>query len=438
MVKKKQMTEDFRRQHQAGALTRSASLAKSHRSWGPRLLRALNTASRFFLHNGSPLIKLDETTLLAKARGRTGLDDFGDDSFRQPLKILLRSFEEDADLNLVGRITVYAEMVRMLSNRLRLEEDCKRHPEILAEVVQRPLFITGLPRTGSTFLHALLAQDPANRTPRVWEVMYPSPPPESGSFDSDPRIFRTERELKWIDTLMPEFETVHMIRATYPQECIAITGHAFMSYVFESMYHVYSYRIWHDGQDKRPAYEFHRRFLQYLQWRCRGNWVLKAPSHFMALDALLQVYPDAEIVVTHRDPLKVLPSTASFSEVLREPFTNHLDKEELGREVSRRWEGSARFAIELLRGNADLRERFLNIHFSDLARNPLSVVRRIYEHLDRELTQEAEKAMLRFVAENPKDKNGMHRYSLEEFGLDWEEERNRFKFYTDYFGIASE
>ena len=158
----------------------------------------------------------------------------------------------------------------------------------------------------------------------------------------------------------------------------------------------------------------------------------------MALDALLQVYPDAEIVVTHRDPLKVLPSTASFSEVLREPFTNHLDKKQLGREVSRRWEGSARFAIALLQENEGLQKRFLNVFFSDLSRDPLSVVRRIYQHFNRELTDAAKQAMIRFIGENPKDKTGMHRYSLEEFGLDWEEERNRFKFYTDYFGIAPE
>ena len=158
----------------------------------------------------------------------------------------------------------------------------------------------------------------------------------------------------------------------------------------------------------------------------------------MALDALLQVYPDAEIVVTHRDPLKVLPSTASFSEVLREPFTNHLDKEKLGREVSRRWEGSARLAVALLQENEALQRRFFNVLFSDLARDPLSVVQGIYEHFNRELSDEARQAMLHFIAKNPKDRNGVHHYSLEEFGLNREEERCRFKFYTDYFGIVAE
>jgi len=166
--------------------------------------------------------------------------------------------------------------------------------------------------------------------------------------------------------------------------------------------------------------------------------VLKAPSHYMALDALLQVYPDAEIVVTHRDPLKVLPSTASFTEVLREPFTNHLDKKELGREASRRWEESARLAIKLLQENEALQGRFFNVMYMDLERNPMSVVRRIYEHFNRELTGDAEEAMLRFVAKNPKGEKGVHHYSLEEFGLDEGEERERFRFYTDYFGIGPE
>ena len=414
------------------------SSQSSARPWGTRLISALNTVSRIFLASGAPFVRLEEDTLLAKARTRTGLAEFGDESFREPLRILLRSFEEDADLSLVGRISVQAELVRLLSNRLLLAEERRRHPEIGAEVIDRPLVITGLPRTGSTFLHALLARDPASRAPQVWEVMYPAPPPERASYATDPRIARTQRELNWIDVLMPDFEKVHLIHATYPQECIAITGQAFLSYVFESMYHVHAYRIWHDAQDKRPAYEYHRQFLQHLQWRCPGRWVLKAPSHFMALEALLQVYPDAEIVVTHRDPLKVLPSTASFTEVLRAPFTNHLDRAALGQEASRRWEGSARQVVQLLLGDEGLRRRICDVHFTDLARDPLAVVRAIYAHFDRELTPAAEQAMGRFVADHPKGKKGEHRYTLEEYGLDRDEERSRFQFYMDYFGVVPE
>jgi hypothetical protein len=406
---------------------------------GSSLLCGVNTVSRTFLNNGRSFVTLDEEALIEKSRERTGLDDFGGDAFREPLGILLKSFEKDADLNLVGRICVHSQILRLLSNRLRMVEDRKRHPEIRDERILRPIFITGLPRSGSTFLHAVLAQDPRCRAPQVWEVMCPSPPPESASYSSDPRIAQTERDLKWLDVLMPEFEKSHMIHATYPQECIAITDHSFLSYVFESMYQVSSYRCWHDVQDKRPAYEIHRQFLQHLQWRCPGtHWVLKAPSHLMALDSLLAVYPDAEIVMTHRDPLKVLPSCASLTRILREPFTNRLDREALRSDVNLRWEGSARLAMKIRSENPALGESFYDVLYPDLKKDPMAVVREIYCYFDRELTHDAETAMQRFVAENPKNKKGEHRYSLEEFGFDRETERQRFQFYTDFYGITPE
>jgi hypothetical protein len=407
---------------------------RPHRS---KLLRLVNATARLLLSNGSSLVRLEEKTLLDKAGQRTGLTDFGDDAFREALAILLESLETDAQLNFIGRVCVQTDLLRMLGNRLRLVEDRKRHPEIAAELVRRPLFITGLPRSGTTFLHALLAQDPDHRSPRVWEIMYPSPPPEKASYDTDPRIATTEKQLKFIDVLMPDFNTVHLINARLPQECIAITNHEFKSYTFESMYAVHSYKAWHDRLDKRPVYEFHRRFLQHLQWRCPGKcWVLKAPSHLLAMDALLQVYPDARIILTHRDPLKVLASCASFTEVLRGAFTDHIDKEALGLEVRRRWEAGAQLAVNWRQERTD--RRFLDVHYLDLVRDPMTMVRRIYDHFEMELTPAAIQAMTGFLAANPQGKRGVHRYCLEEFGMEPEEERRRFQFYTDFFGIESE
>lgn len=408
-------------------------------SAGTSLLSGVNAFSRIALDNGSKFVNLDEANLLKTSQEMTGLDDFGDDSFRTPLGILLDSFEKDADLNLVGRICVRSEITRKLCNRLWMVADHKQHPEILEEQILRPLFITGLPRSGSTFLHTLLAQDPRCRTPQIWEVMYPYPSPETATYDSDPRIGLTEQQLKWLDVLMPEFEKYHMIHARYPQECIAITDHSFLSYVFESMYYVSSYRQWHDQQDKRPAYAFHRLFLQYLQWRCPGtHWVLKAPSHLMALDALLAVYPDANIVVTHRDPLKVLPSCSSLAQVLRAPFTNQLHRDAIGSEVSKRWEESTRDAMRVRQEHQSKQKNFHDVFYPDLMKNPMAVVRGIYENFGRELSRDAEEAMQRFVERNPKDKNGAHRYTLEAFGLDRDIERHKFQFYTDYYGIAQE
>jgi len=406
---------------------------------GSMLLRLINTIGRPLAKNWLPFLRLDETTLLDKACAQTGLDDFGDDTFREGLRVLLRAFETEAELSFVGRICVCQDSVRLLSNRLRLVADRRRHPGIAAEVIRRPLFITGLPRSGTTFLHALLAQDPAHRAPQVWEVMHPSPPPEKASYATDARITATARELKWLDLLMPDFETVHLIDARLPQECIAITSHDFRSYTFESMYTVPSYRAWHDRQDKRPVYEFHRAFLQHLQWRCPGQrWVLKAPSHLLALEALLQVYPDAAIILTHRDPLKVLASCASFTEVLRRGFSDHIDKASLAQEVLQRWVEGAGLAVQCRQAQGKLQQQLFDVHYAALLRDPMSMVRRIYEFFDLELSGAAETAMERFLLANPKNKGGVHRYSLEEFGLNPETERRRFQFYMDFFGIEPE
>ncbi len=403
------------------------------------LLRLINTIGRPLMKNGFSFLRLDATTLLDKACAQTGLDDFGDDSFREAMRVLFRAYETEAELSFVGRICVREDSVRLLKNRLRLVADRRRHPGIATEVIRRPLFITGLPRSGTTFLHALLAQDPAHRAPQVWEVMHPSPPPEKASYATDARIATTARELKWLDLLMPDFETVHLIDARLPQECIAITSHDFRSYTFESMYTVPSYRAWHDRQDKRPVYEFHRDFLQHLQWRCPGQrWVLKAPSHLLALEALLQVYPDAGIILTHRDPLKVLASCASFTEVLRRGFSDHIDKASLAQEVLQRWVEGAGLAVKYRQAQGDLHQQLFDVHYVELLRDPMSMVRRIYRFFDLELSGAAETAMERFLLANPKNKGGVHRYSLEEFELNPETERRRFQFYVDFFGIEPE
>lgn len=406
---------------------------------GSRVIDGLNAISRLALNDGRSLVTLDQDALLEKSCRLTQLHDFGEPSFRTPLGILLRSFEEDARLNLVGRIAVHSEIVRVLCNRLRMQRDRTLFPTISQEEIRQPIFITGLPRSGTTFLHALLAQDPACRAPQVWEVMHPSPPPETATYRIDPRIGRTQKELNWIEILMPHFEKCHTIEAGLPQECIAMTDHSFLSYVFESMYFVTSYRSWHDRQDKRPAYECHKNFLQHLQWHCPGaHWVLKAPSHLMALESLLEVYPDAQVVLTHRDPLKVLPSCASFAKILRAPFTGPIDQKALGAEVSRRWSESANQLTQLRTEQKAFSNSFFDVGYPDLIRDPMAVVLGIYRHFGRELSREAEVCMRLFVAQNPKDKRGAHLYSLEEFGLDPAMERANFQRYTDYFGIVPE
>jgi hypothetical protein len=381
----------------------------------------------------------DPANLLDKACEVTGLEDFGDESFHAAFRVLLTSLESDARLNFIGRTCAYGHIFRMLMNRLRLQEDRRRNPEIVDQAIKAPLFITGLPRTGTTLLHALLAQDDSCRAPQAWEVQHPSPSPERFSYKNDPRITRTANDLKWLNVITPGFKKIHLIGPRLPQECNAITGHAFISYFFEALYFVDTYRAWHSNRDKRPAYEYHRQFLQHLQWRAPGtHWVLKAPSHLFALETLMQVYPDARIVMTHRDPLKVLPSCASFTEIVRRSFTDHLDRKDLGVEITRHWQKGARHAIEFCQRNGDSRGRPFNVLYADLIRDPMDVARQIYRHFDMELTAESEKAMQLFLAQNPQNKNGIHLYSLEKFKLVRAVERRNFEFYRNFFGVEEE
>ncbi len=412
------------------------SSSSSHNFSNKLLPRLLEATRRFFPQGFSSLITLRQESLLKRAFELTGLDDMGEPSFYEPLTVLLQSIETDARLNLIGRICFRSDILRMLCNRLCVQQERKSHPQIAEQSIKGPLFITGLPRTGSTLLHALLAQDPQSRAPQVWEVMHPSPPPERVRYKNDPRVYKTARELKWLDIIIPGFKKAHMIDARLPQECIAITGHSLISYLFESMYFVHSYRAWHENQDKRPAYEYHKRFLQHLQWRAPGtHWVLKAPSHLFALETLLQVYPDARIVLTHRDPLSVLPSCASFTELLRGAFTNTIDRKQLGLEIAKHWQKGSLIAENFCQGKSDNSGHVLNIYYNDLIKNPLAAIRSIYRHFDMKLTSGAEAAMQAFLARNPQNNHGVHRYTLGHYGFDPQTERRRFASYTGFFGI---
>src|SRR5215472_8906007 len=270
------------------------------------VFRVADTLGDVFAPRREP-ISADE--LIALAHRRTGLADFGETPFQAPLRRLLRACHEDANLSVVGRIATRWDVVRFLSNLLRLADEEKRSPEILAQPVARPIFISGLPRSGTTFLHSLLAEDPANLVPRVWQLIHPYAPRKAGR-SHDLRARRVARQLRLFGLLAPDFRRMHPIDAASPQECSEITAHVFASLRFDTTYRIPSYRRWLDETGHVEAYRFHRRFLQHLQHQAAGGgrWVLKCPDHVFALAAIRTVYPDARLVFVHRDPLAVLLS----------------------------------------------------------------------------------------------------------------------------------
>jgi len=381
---------------------------------------------------------LDADELIGLAQRRTGLVDFGSTPFDEPLQNLLRACREEAELSLFGRFATRWDAVRFLSNLLRLREEEKRAPQILEQRVERPIFIAGLPRSGTTFLHSLLAQDRTNLVPRVWQLIHPYPPDEP-SAGPDLRPRRVARQLRMFGMLAPDFRRMHPIDASSPQECSEITAHVFASLRFDTTYHVPSYRRWLDETGHLDAYRFHKRFLQHLQHQAAvaGHWVLKCPDHIFALGALRAVYPDAGVVFVHRDPLAVLLSVARLTEVLRRPFTRRVDKLEIGRQDSDRWLAAAELMIEAA-DQERFEEPILHIHYLDLVRDPLGTVATLYRHFGRVLDASAGARISRLVEEKPNGGYGARRSQLEEYGLDPVAERERYARYMERFGIRPE
>lgn len=405
----------------------------------PLGVRWMNRAGAAARAIGVPLIRLDEDSLLAAARAATGLSDFGDPWFRDPLRRLIDSYENEARLTVLGRLIARRDAVRLLENRLRLSDAVQRNPEIARGEIRRPIFILGLPRTGTTILHELLAQDPANRVPMTWEVFHPWPPPERATYETDPRIAAVEKHFAGIDRLLPDFKRMHPMGALLPQECVALTAHDFATMIYHTTNRVPSYQAWLESADLRPVYASHKRWLQYLQWRCPAErWVLKSPGHLWALDALLDVYPDALIVQTHRDPLKVVASLASLVATLRGLASDHIDPLEIGADWTRRLAAGLESSIAA-RDRARLGdERVLDVQFRDFVGNEIATVRRIYAHFGLVLEPEAETRMRAFLAANPRDKHGAHRYALAQSGLDAAVERRRYAAYQERFAVQPE
>ena len=381
-------------------------------------------------------LRADE--LIARARQRTGLVDFGCTPFQEPLQNLLRACREEAELSLFGRLATHWDVVRFLSNLLRLREEERRAPKILDLRIERPIFIAGLPRSGTTFLHSLLAQDHTNFVPRVWQLIHPYPLGGPGA-RPDLRSRRVARQLRMFGMLAPEFRRMHPIDSSSPQECSEITAHVFASLRFDTTYHIPGYRRWLDGTGHLDAYRFHRRFLQHLAHQAvvAGHWVLKCPDHIFALGALRAVYPDAGVVFVHRDPLAVLPSVARLTEVLRRPFTRRVDKLEIGRQESDRWLAATELMIEAA-DEERFEEPILHIHYLNLVGDPLGTVATLYRHFGRPLDPRTAARISRLVEAKPNGGYGTRRSHLEEYGLDPVVEHKRYARYIERFAIRPE
>jgi hypothetical protein len=411
-------------------------LAKPFR---PLPIRLMNALGRGLARLGLTPISLSEKSLLAGAAKESGLTDFGPDSFRPGLAKLLESIESEGRLTLFGRFFARRQLVELLGHRLALVDYRKRRPEIAEQVIRRPLFILGLPRTGTTLLYGLLAEDPANRAPLSWEIDQPCPPAETATYLTDPRIETTRARFDQIGQLAPGFQAIHPVGALMPQECIVPTASEFMSIRFQMCFNCPGYDDWLLEQDMHPTYVHHRRFLQHMQSRheCE-RWILKSPGHLGPIDALFDTYPDAMVVQTHRDPIRVIPSVANLEYTMRLVSSDDVDPHRVGREMMSVWWKLLNQGMEARDRHPEREERILDLSMREVVSDPIACVEKIYRHFDLDLSSEARSRMKRYLEEHPKDEFGIHRYSLEAFGLEEDAVTAAFKTYRERFGIEAE
>src|ERR1700728_276559 len=377
-------------------------------------------------------LRADE--LLPSALSRTSRRDFADPSFIRPLEQLLEACNDEADLSPFGRRALRIDVLRCLRNLLHFDEIEAACPSVLTRPIQAPVFITGMPRSGTTFLHRLILQDPGTIAPRLFQLVYP--------YALQGSRINTALRKSWVSLqvavfrmIAPELNALHPVAVDAPEECTDITAHVFQSSRFDSMYRVPSYSGGLERRGFLDAYRFHRRFLQHLDAQLpERRWILKSPDHVFALDDLRKVYPDAHLVFVHRDPVRVLASVAKLTEVLRRPFTRSIDRVEIGRAVSASWIDGAR----RMSGPAWSGDSVLHLHYRQVVTCPIDAVKAVYRHSGRMLTEEAQARMRHWLRTAASARRPRQDYRLAEFGLDRHLLRERFARYTDTFGVEIE
>jgi hypothetical protein len=385
--------------------------------------------------------RFDGDAMVEAATDATGHTDLGEDSWRDGFDRLLDDLDGAARLNDLGRTIVEGEMVNYLTTRLRIFDWRHQHPEVADGAIARPIVIVGQPRTGTTILYDLLAQDPSNRAPLTWEVDQPVPPPATATFTTDPRIAESDAIAAMPDLIIPGFTDFHPLGATLAQECVRITGADFRSMIFPTQYDVPAYDRWllHES-DMAPAYRWHRIFLQHLQSRHAGDrWLLKSPCHLWSLGALLDEYPDALVIQTHRDPVRVISSISALAALLRSMASDEASVTVAAAEYAEDIIlGLDRSVAARVDGTLPA-DQVVDVQFGEFMADPFATIGAVYDALGLAFTVEAESRMRAFLETHPGDGGGGgSRYTFADTGLDADELRDRTRAYQEYFDVPSE
>jgi hypothetical protein len=379
--------------------------------------------------------ELREAELLRAARSKTGLRDFGDEAFREPLQMLVRSINTEARLHPVGRAITQLRLIGALCTRLRVAERVKREPALLQRTLPAPIVIAGLQRTGTTLLHRLLASDPTLRALHSFEAIAPVSPRSVSRFGLDPRLYQAKLSERALRYMAPEFFAIHQVEALAPEEDVLLLDYAFMSTVPEATLHVPSYARWLEAQDHTPAYEYLALLLKLIAGDDARRWVLKTPHHLEYLDVLRKVFPGVAIIQTHRDPVRTLASFCSMIWHARGVFSDAVDAHEVGRHWSRKVGRMLERGLTVRAAAAD--RGFVDVAYDALIQDPVRCIEQVYAGLGLPFGEPVERALETTRAENPQHKYGVHRYELADFGLSAAGVEPLFARYRARFGAQS-
>jgi hypothetical protein len=400
-------------------------------------LKALNKVGAQLGRHGVKLPSLTPKSIVAAAAKGAGSDDFGSDSFREPLEVFLGACETEAELTTFGRILITKMLAGALTNRIELHRWSLDHPEVKEERIDSPWVIVGLPRTGTSVLSMLLGLDPMARPLLQWEAAHPIPPPTLEESDQDPRIAKTAKELDGLMKLNPPLKVMHPFGATLAQECVTLFMYDVRTLALETQAHVPTYARWLEQADMAPAYAQHRLALQTLQSRLpTERWILKTPNHLWHLEALLATYPDARIIWTHRDPGPVVTSLASLANAGQRPLTSRSDP----RPTAEEWKRKCAFVL----GSAvafDQRSEegwCHHVHYDRLMADPVATVRTLYRSVGDEVSDLHARRMESFLEHRPKDAFGRHAYNPADFGWTYPDLAEEFGDYTRRYHVAPE
>ncbi|MDT5321892.1 MAG: hypothetical protein QOD88_4414 [Mycobacterium sp.] len=365
------------------------------------------------------------------ARAAAGLDNSGSPYYREGLERTVDALNNEADLNELGRVMQHATISNALIQRLKIVDTYRQHPEIVDEVIDGPVVVLGLPRTGTTALSQLVAADPQFRSLRTWESQAPTPPPEADTQHTDPRIAQAAEGIAMIDTMFPDFKTMYGGEPEAATECQDLMGMSFRTFHFDGVVRVPGYVEWLLQCDMRETYTFHKEVLKLLQWHCKPSlWHLRTPVHMFALDAFVEAYPNAKFLWSHRDPAKVLGSVCSLIAYIRSWSSDRKDPKELGAEQLAWWVEGTRRAMDFRTKFGD--DRFVDVSFADLQTDAVDTLARSYEQLGLTFTDSARATVQEWADGHKPGQRGRHSYELTDYGLTPELVREAFR---DYLAI---